>query len=73
MKKYYILVIIFIISSASVFAQTFEMRTYLNDYDYIAVQLRQTALGGQPNALSNTDSDGISDLTFTLRWLQSLG
>jgi hypothetical protein len=73
MKKIFILLISFIIITIPVFSQTFEMRTYLNDYDYVAVQLRQTALGSQPDALSNTDGDEFSDMVFTLRWLQSYG
>ena len=71
MKKYIVLLISFIAISISSFSQTFEMRTYLNDYGYIAVQLRQTALGGQPNPLSS--ADGISGLVFTVKWAQNLG
>ena len=71
MKKNLLLFISLVVMGISVKAQTFEMRTFLNDYDYIAVQLRQTALGSQPDALST--ADGINDLVFTLRWAQSLG
>lgn len=73
MKKHLVITISLFLITCSSFSQTFEMRTFLNEYDYISVQLRQTNLGVQPNPLSNTDNDGINDLGFTLRWLQSLG
>lgn len=71
MKKYIILSIGLFILTTTAISQTFEMRTFLNDYDYIAVQLRQTALGAQPDPISNVDA--INDFVFTMRWLQSVG
>lgn len=72
MKKIIIISIGILLISFSSFAQTFEMRTFLDEQDYISVQLRQTNIGVQPNTLSNADNDGITNMTFTLRWPQSL-
>ncbi|MCF6342998.1 MAG: hypothetical protein L3J31_09365, partial [Bacteroidales bacterium] len=71
MKKYIIITISFIFLTIASIAQTFEFRTLLDEHDYIAVQLRQTTLGSQPDPLSTADD--INDMVFEIRWLQSLG
>ena len=71
MKKKLITLLAFCIIATTSYSQTFNMRTYLNDYDYIAVQLSQETLGSQADPISSADA--ITNLVFTVRWLQSLG
>ena len=71
MKNKIITLLIFCTIAISSFGQTFSMRTYLSDFDYIAVQLSQETLGAQPDPISS--DDGITNLVFTVRWLQSIG
>jgi len=71
MKKRIITLMIFCTVAITSYSQTFNMRTNLNDYDYIAVQLSQETLGTQADPISSDDA--ITNLVFTVRWLQSLG
>jgi hypothetical protein len=52
----------------SVLAQVFESRVIINDYDYLVVQFRETSGTGTP-----TTSDLCSDISFNLRWDNSIG
>lgn len=52
----------------ALFSQNFEIRMVQDDFEYIAVQMRETT----GTALPNTSSD-IMDIQFGIRWDQSYG
>lgn len=67
MKKIY-LIIIYLLIPVFIHAQYLEIRTHMNDVEYLEVQMRDTTNSGLLFITSE-----IVDLQFEIRWPQSLG
>jgi hypothetical protein len=76
MKKILFTILLFTISFEFVISQAFECRLITNNYGYLEYQMRETTgtnpPWGDPAVWSEFDRP-ITDITFTIRWAQSLG